>query len=114
MSGNSKAKKKLPELDGHWTFHDLRRTFVTGLSELGVEPHVVEACVNHIGPAKSGVAGVYNRASYAEPKRIAMERWAQEVEQIVSGRKGGRGRARPLTHWRRREFTSNPNVYLMR
>jgi integrase len=31
-----------------WTLHDLRRTFVTGLVELRVPPHVVEVTVNHI------------------------------------------------------------------
>jgi len=31
-----------------WTLHDLRRTAVTGMNELGIAPHVVEAVVNHI------------------------------------------------------------------
>ena len=49
-----------------WTLHDLRRTVVTGMNELGIAPHVVEAVVNHVsGRAKAGVAGVYNRAVYA-------------------------------------------------
>jgi hypothetical protein len=29
-----------------WTLHDLRRTFVTGMVELHVPPHVVELVVN--------------------------------------------------------------------
>ncbi len=39
-----------------WTLHDLRRTMVTLMNErLGIAPHVVEACVNHIsGGAKAG------------------------------------------------------------
>lgn len=41
--------------------HDLRRTFVTHLAELGVAPHVIELTVNHVSGSRSGIAGVYNR-----------------------------------------------------
>jgi integrase len=59
-----------------WTLHDLRRTLSTWLSETGSEPHVVEAVLNHAsGAAKRGVAGVYNKANYREPKRAALARW---------------------------------------
>jgi hypothetical protein len=55
--------------------HDLRRTFVTRLNDLGIEPHVIEALVNHVGGiAKAGVAGVYNRSAYAVQKRPALTR----------------------------------------
>ena len=41
------------------TLHDLRRTVVTGMNELGIQPHVAEAVVNHVsGRAKAGVAGL--------------------------------------------------------
>lgn len=66
--------KPMPE----WTLHDLRRTMVTMMNErLGIAPHVVEACVNHIsGRAKAGVAGVYNKALYLNERREAMTAWA--------------------------------------
>ncbi len=64
----------------HWTGHDLRRTVVTGMNELGVAPHVVEAVVNHVsGAAKAGVAGVYNRARYLPERRAALNAWADHV-----------------------------------
>lgn len=68
-----------------WRLHDLRRTLVTHMNEhLGIMPHVVEAVVNHVtGPAKMGVAGVYNRASYAAEKRQALERWAEHVAGLI-------------------------------
>jgi integrase len=72
-----------------WTLHDLRRTAVTGMAELGVAPHVVEAVVNHVSGHKGGVAGVYNWASYAAEKRAALQRWADHVEQIVAGEQAG-------------------------
>ena len=48
-----------------WRLHDLRRTAATGMAELGVLPHVVEAALNHVSGARAGVAGVYNKATYA-------------------------------------------------
>lgn len=64
-----------------WRLHDLRRTMVTGISELGIPPHIVEAVVNHVtGPSKMGVAGIYNRATYANEKRDALIRWAEHVQ----------------------------------
>lgn len=68
-----------------WRIHDLRRTVVTHMNEnLGVLPHVVEAVVNHItGPARMGVAGVYNRATYATEKTAALENWSEYLRQII-------------------------------
>ena len=91
FSGWSKAKRELDERIAvarkaagmnkpmpAWTIHDLRRTFVTHVLEKGLaQPHVVEACVNHVSGHKAGVAGVYNRAAYAEEKRAAMLAWAE-------------------------------------
>ena len=34
---------------------------------------------------KAGVAGVYNRATYAPEKRASLERWASHVEALVRG-----------------------------
>lgn len=67
-----------------WVLHDLRRTAVTLMAEMGISPHVVEAVVNHISGAKAGVAGVYNRATYAAEKRLALQAWADKVDAIVS------------------------------
>ena len=87
FSGWSQAKRRLDAALAlpAWTLHDVRRTVVTGMVEVGIAPHVVEAVVNHISGHKSGVAGVYNRASYATEKRAALQRWADHVKRIVSG-----------------------------
>jgi integrase len=67
-----------------WTLHDLRRTVVTGMNELGIQPHIVEAVVNHVsGRAKAGVAGVYNRATYATEKRMALQAWADHLDEVL-------------------------------
>jgi integrase len=62
-----------------WRLHDLRRTVATGMAEIGISPHVVEAVLNHISGHKAGVAGIYNRARYATEKRQAMDMWAEHV-----------------------------------
>jgi integrase len=70
-----------------WTLHDLRRTFVTQVSEHGIAPpHVVEAIVNHISGAKAGVAGVYNRATYLSEKRRALDLWGAHLAELLTGR----------------------------
>jgi integrase len=66
-----------------WRLHDLRRTAATGMAEIGIAPHIVEAALNHISGAKAGVAGTYNRAAYAPEKRAALERWAERIERLV-------------------------------
>ena len=88
ISGFSKMKARLEKrlkFDEHWQLRDLRRTMVTGMAELGIQPHVIEAVVNHISGHKGGVAGIYNKAQYAEPKRKALERWAAHVEALITG-----------------------------
>jgi len=66
-----------------WRLHDLRRTMATRLAELGVQPHVIEAVLNHVSGHKAGVAGVYNRALYAAEKRQALELWSEHVRALV-------------------------------
>jgi len=68
-----------------WVLHDLRRTTVTGMAEIGIEPHIIEAVVNHISGHKGGIAGVYNKATYLPEKRAALQRWADHVDFIVTG-----------------------------
>ena len=67
-----------------WVLHDLRRSFVTHMAEQKLAlPHIIEACVNHVSGHKSGVAGVYNRAQYAEEKRAAFESWGEFVAKLI-------------------------------
>ncbi|MBF0356939.1 MAG: site-specific integrase [Alphaproteobacteria bacterium] len=67
-----------------WTLHDLRRTFATHAHEsLGVEPHVVEAILNHLSGSKAGVAGVYNRATYLPQRRAALQAWAYRLSTLM-------------------------------
>lgn len=65
-----------------WHRHDIRRSVVTGMVELGVSPHVVEAIVNHVSGSRGGVAGVYNKAKLLGPMRDALQLWADHLDRI--------------------------------
>ena len=68
-----------------WTLHDLRRTVATRMADLGVQPHIIEAVLNHVSGHKAGVAGIYNRSSYEREVRAALMLWADHVRALVEG-----------------------------
>ena len=69
-----------------WQPHDLRRSFATHASKLGIQPHVIEAILNHVSGFRAGVAGVYNRNPYDAEKRKALDIWADHLMAIVEDR----------------------------
>jgi integrase len=75
--------KSLP----HWTLHDLRRSAATHMAEIDVQPHIIEAILNHVGGHKRGIAGIYNRATYTREIATALAKWAEHVTAVVEGRK---------------------------
>jgi integrase len=89
-AGWSKGKTALDAACGvkEWTLHDLRRTAATGMANLGVLPHVIEAALNHVSGHKAGVAGIYNRSTYATEKRAALDLWADHIRVIVARSEG--------------------------
>jgi len=87
FSGWSKAKRELDaslRTNKGWMLHDIRRTVATRMGDLGVQPHVVEAVLNHISGHKRGVAGTYNRSVYAKEKRAALDTWATHLEGLLA------------------------------
>lgn len=98
VSGFSRAKTRLDlailaavpkdtKAPEHWTFHDLRRTMASGMAPLGIQLHVVEKILNHSSGTFGGVAGVYQRYTFANEKRTALAAWASHVESVVSGKR---------------------------
>jgi integrase len=69
-----------------WRPHDLRRLAATGMADIGIEPHLVEAVLNHYGGHRRGVAGTYNRSRYENQVKLALARWADHVLALVEGR----------------------------
>jgi integrase len=84
--GRELAKGEKPAASDHlasWVVHDLRRSFVTHVNDLGIAPHVVEAAINHVsGEAKRGVAGTYNKALYLAERTRALQAWADHLTGI--------------------------------
>ena len=97
FSGWSRSKQRLDQRSGvgDWTLHDLRRSAVTGMAELGCQPHVIEAVVNHVSGHKAGVAGIYNRATYAAEKRVALQMWADHHLSVVEANPPSENLERP-------------------
>jgi integrase len=67
-----------------WTRHDLRRTGATLLGEMGIEPHVIEAALNHAS-IHSQLAATYNRARYFPAVETALQMLADHLDGIAAG-----------------------------
>ena len=88
ISGFGRLKDRvdtaLPDGTPDWRFHDFRRTASTGMAKLGVMPHVIDAVTNHKSGVVSGVGATYNRYTYFNEKREALELWANELTKITT------------------------------
>jgi integrase len=69
----------------NWTLHDLRRTGASGMARLGIQLPVIEKILNHTSGSFRGIVGVYQRHSFSDEKRKALEAWASFVQSTVSG-----------------------------
>jgi integrase len=68
-----------------WVLHDFRRYLSTTMHErLGIQPHIVEAILGHVGH-QAGVAGRYNKSTYLAEKANALSRWAEHLKSIIEG-----------------------------
>lgn len=68
----------------HFTPHDLRRTAASHMTSMGITRLVVSKILNH---AESGVTAIYDRHSYDQEKRRAIDSWARKLQTIIKGRK---------------------------
>jgi integrase len=67
-----------------WTLHDIRRTVATRLHEAGTDALTVEDLLGHLTGVRSGVAGVYNRASTLERQRQAIGAWSTKLASLAA------------------------------
>lgn len=56
---------------GDWTSHDLRRTAATLMGELGVMPHIIDKCQNHVEANR--VTRTYQRQEYMAERKAAFD-----------------------------------------
>jgi integrase len=68
-----------------WTFHDIRRTARTRLSQIGVNADVAERVLGHL---PGGIRGVYDRHDFLDEKRNALDLWARTLRAIVDNKSG--------------------------
>lgn len=68
--------------------HDLRRTAASYMARLGVDRTILGKTLNHKGlSGDSLVTAVYDRYSYLDEKRQALERWNAHLQRILTGDK---------------------------
>ena len=89
VSGYSKGKHRidalLPADLPPWRLHDLRRTCASGLARLRINLPVIEKVLNHTSGSFAGIVGVYQKHSFADEKRAALEAWGRHVISLVRG-----------------------------
>jgi len=68
--------------DGKQTGHGFRHIASTILNENGFDENHIEAQLSHV---KDGVAGVYNKAVYLEPRRKMMQWYADYLDKLEKG-----------------------------
>ncbi len=86
LGGHTKARAKIetPKLDD-WTFHDLRRSFSSGLARLKVPLEVTERCLNHSsGEHAKPLVAIYQHYEYEAEVKAAFEKWSDHVTALVA------------------------------
>ena len=84
--GKDECDRRLADAVKPWRLHDVRRTVATRMADISIEPHVIEATLNHFGGHRSGVAGIYNRSSYEQQVKSALLRWNEYLFCLLEGR----------------------------
>jgi integrase len=92
-SNYAKNKRRLdallPDELPPWRLHDLRRSAASGMARLGVNLPIIEKVLNHSSGSFAGIVGVYQKHTFADEKRQALETWGAFVDDLVSGRLRG-------------------------
>ena len=82
ISNWSKRQGRLVRQSGvSFTLHDLRRTFRSGLRQVGVETELAEMMLNH---ARAELVEIYDREPRMAERKVAAERWAEHLGAIVA------------------------------
>ena len=76
------AKTQMDRLSGvkDWRWHDIRTAVATNLAILGFDRSIIKRVLNH---SDSGVTAVYDRYTYVEEKRNALQKWADKLDDIT-------------------------------
>jgi hypothetical protein len=64
----------------------MRRSVASGMAKLGISVPVIEKVIDHRSGTFRGIVGTYQKYDFAAEKRDALQRWANHVEGLVSGK----------------------------
>jgi integrase len=86
-SAYSKNKRRLdvllpPDMPP-WRLHDLRRTAASGMARLGINLPIIEKVLNHASGSFAGIVAVYQRHSFSDEKRKALEAWGRFINDLI-------------------------------
>jgi integrase len=86
FNGWSKAKARLDKHSGikSWTLHDLRRTYATLHARIGTPIHITEKLLNHTSGTFGGIVSTYNKYSYLDEQRKAVDNYQRWLRQLLS------------------------------
>ena len=71
----------------HFTPHDLRRTTATMMTAMGFQRLTVGKILNH---SEGGATKIYDRYTYDEEKRQALEAWGSKLKNIITDEKSAK------------------------
>ena len=86
---SSAAREQLErgQRDYRLDVHDLRRTAATRMADLGVQPHVIEAVLNHVRP--QGWRGRrLQQSAYTTEKRAVLDLWGMHIQTLLAKANG--------------------------
>lgn len=81
ISGFGRFKERIDKETGvsNWRLHDIRRTAATRMAEMNIPQFTIARVLGH---SDTSITAVYNRASYRDEKRDALEKWAKFVADL--------------------------------
>ena len=56
------------------------------MARLGINLPIIEKVLNHSSGSFAGIVGVYQKHTFADEKRRALESWGAYIDDLVSGR----------------------------
>jgi integrase len=87
MRSTRRAAVRVQERSGiDFEVRDIRRTVASGMTEIGVDPEIVDRVLNHAIPSESRVTKVYQPNlmwAKLQDKRHALEKWARHLDEVI-------------------------------
>ena len=84
-----RVKDRLDERMGgtpKWVIRDIRRSVATGMARIGIAVPVIEKILAHRKGTFAGIVSVYQKYSFLPEMAVALQKWADHLEQLVSGK----------------------------